>query len=1046
MININDRIHSTAVDEQNPANNHVVASASEIFDDTAGKKQSEINHDTDAELANRYTKDETYSKSELNNLITTPDVGYTTVTATDQTTDIRELLPNEGSADAIYRVANWNGIQYDSATYTEYGWDGNQYVNLDTKQTGIDATPTSGSNNLIESGGVYSSIKLCNIQEMNDFVVDIVLKKEYNIDWSHYDTIWLGDIYGNSYTIGVLISDSTGTYPSQRLYSKNYTSESAALADFGTLMTTDESPCYIVLKHTGFSGGEKYLRNISLAFNRNIGYDSLSEHPIINALLIKQTANENFSTQGSEIDAIQGELDSIMGSIVPITLNGTCAAWTDFWGDSDNPIPLGSLIENSGGIPILAMKSYTEGGSGSYYTIPSGESWTAEFPVYRFKTGECSGNYLVKIYYQGNIVLQVNELSQKVDDGMSSVDARFNAITNTLYGGSEELATTVETSKPYHTARINGEWGDGYYFRVYTVDLTGAYSRGYKRVRFYGFGYSATGLLTQGLIATGIENDVLSVESYVTPIDYQAGYCELPITANSKLLVANVLTDVGKTGIGDRYPEGTDLDFVPTHVQLLNEDSSGVIEKIDELDDRVTELEEGGASSSTKFPYTYIPKKVYGVIGDTLQIFRRSVVVSNEPYRQYLDFTCGQGKVFERYFQVIPEKVSDSVPSNLTIKHCLISDDFSKSYEQTSNLVIADRPSSSSALNVLCIGASTTANGEWPSELKRRLTSARGTGIPEADGLADISFVGRMELPASIGTRPVSVKVEATGGWTWKSFYTPQAAVRFQVGGVTSVDVGTVYSYTNGSNQTVKVAVAEVNITNGRGNIRFTYNYDTVGTGLPSSAFGTLTRVSVSGGDSTITYSSAEEETYCPFYDETTGQPDFTHYASLYCNNKIDVLIAYMGNANEGIYGDSPDSKINTVISNMKMLIDAFHADFPNGKVIIGITALGNPWYGYEYNYSAASPMKTWSLRYGLYRYAKAVETYIQGDGYKDWCFYAGTHTEVDSEYGYPTSTKPVDTRSDKTDIIGTNGAHPILAGYQMIADSFYRCFANTAI
>ena len=67
MININDRIHSTAVDEQNPANNHVIASAAEIFDDTKGKQQSAVNQDVDESLANRYTKSETYSKSEVYN-------------------------------------------------------------------------------------------------------------------------------------------------------------------------------------------------------------------------------------------------------------------------------------------------------------------------------------------------------------------------------------------------------------------------------------------------------------------------------------------------------------------------------------------------------------------------------------------------------------------------------------------------------------------------------------------------------------------------------------------------------------------------------------------------------------------------------------------------------------------------------------------------------------------------------------------------------------------------------------------------------------------
>ena len=596
--------------------------------------------------------------------------------------------------------------------------------------------------------------------------------------------------------------------------------------------------------------------------------------------------------------------------------------------------------------------------------------------------------------------------------------------------------------------RVDGTQRAAGYFSSYSVDLTGAFDRGYKKVRFYGFSHSSSSNITQGIVATGIEDGAWVVESFVKPVNHQAGYCELPITADSTLLVACILSSRGKTDIGDEYPEGTDLDYVPTTVQLLKDESEGITVKVDKLDTRVTALEEGGGGeAAVKFPATYMPKKVYGVIGDTLQIFRRSVVVSNDPYRQYLDFVCGQGKIYERYLQIIPEKENGVVPTNLTIKHRLIADDYSKSEEQTSNLVLADRPSSSpvSNINVLCIGASTTAGGQWAGELKRRLTGTRGEGTPAADGLSNITFVGRKHIEAQTDKVPVAVNVEATGGWRWYTFYTPQTAFRFYVSGVNSIDIGTNYNYLNSNNETVVVTVAEVNITGNSGNIRCTYNPNYDKKGAPVNASGTLTKRSGSGDD-TIAYSSYEEETYCPFYDEQTEQPDFAHYASLYCDNQIDVLIAYMGNVNEGIRGDSTDEKIAQVVNNMKTLIDAFHADFPNGKVIVGVAALANPWYGYEYNYSAASNIKTWSLRFSLYRYAKAVETFLQGNDYKDWCFYAGTNTEVDSENGYPTSTKPANMRTSKTDVIGTNGAHPTLVGYQMVADSFYRCFVNTIL
>ena len=125
-INIAGRLHSTAT-------GNVVAGANEIYDDTKGKKQSVVNQETDAALDDRYTKSQTYSKTELNNMITTPNQEFVTVTATDQTTAVTDVLPATGSADTTYRVGNWDGSQFDASVYSEYAWDGSQYVHLDTK-------------------------------------------------------------------------------------------------------------------------------------------------------------------------------------------------------------------------------------------------------------------------------------------------------------------------------------------------------------------------------------------------------------------------------------------------------------------------------------------------------------------------------------------------------------------------------------------------------------------------------------------------------------------------------------------------------------------------------------------------------------------------------------------------------------------------------------------------------------------------------------------------------------------------------------------------
>ena len=99
----------------------IIGGASEDYN-TLGK--------VEGELVDTYRKDETYSKEQLDSLITTPDVEYVSVVATDQTTDVTTLLPNPGAADTVYRVGNWDGTQYDPTVYSLYAWNGSAYILL----------------------------------------------------------------------------------------------------------------------------------------------------------------------------------------------------------------------------------------------------------------------------------------------------------------------------------------------------------------------------------------------------------------------------------------------------------------------------------------------------------------------------------------------------------------------------------------------------------------------------------------------------------------------------------------------------------------------------------------------------------------------------------------------------------------------------------------------------------------------------------------------------------------------------------------------------
>lgn len=83
---------------------------------------------------------------------------HVTVEATAQTTAATDVLPATGDADTVYRVANWDGTQYDDTAYTEYGWYNGAYKQLATRAPGIDNEPTANSNNLVKSGGVAAQL------------------------------------------------------------------------------------------------------------------------------------------------------------------------------------------------------------------------------------------------------------------------------------------------------------------------------------------------------------------------------------------------------------------------------------------------------------------------------------------------------------------------------------------------------------------------------------------------------------------------------------------------------------------------------------------------------------------------------------------------------------------------------------------------------------------------------------------------------------------------------------------------------------------------
>lgn len=100
-----------------------------------------------AEGALHYLKSETYNKTEVNGLVSTPHQEYVTVST-------YASLPASGSEDTIYRVSNYDGTQVAAGVYSEYAWDGTQYVFLCAKSSVGEVFDISEYN----SGATYADL------------------------------------------------------------------------------------------------------------------------------------------------------------------------------------------------------------------------------------------------------------------------------------------------------------------------------------------------------------------------------------------------------------------------------------------------------------------------------------------------------------------------------------------------------------------------------------------------------------------------------------------------------------------------------------------------------------------------------------------------------------------------------------------------------------------------------------------------------------------------------------------------------------------------
>ena len=206
------------------------------------------------------------------------------------------------------------------------------------------------------------------------------------------------------------------------------------------------------------------------------------------------------------------------------------------------------------------------------------------------------------------------------------------------------------------------------------------------------------------------------------------------------------------------------------------------------------------------------------------------------------------------------------------------------------------------------------------------------------------------------------------------------------------------------------------------------------------SVGGTTIGFEGNGGWTWQTYLSEKS----PFYNPETGKASFTYYCQ---QNNIDTLdcVYFLLTWNSQGTPFKTNYAVNTGhFAHAKQLIDILHEEYPNAIVrCMGIQmpsqngGMGAS-YGANGGYSDTYGMLVTAMHYNT-----VLEDFCQQNAYQDFVKYVDTAGQFDTDYNMPSENKPVNTRSSKTETIGTNGVHPSLSGYYQIADAAYRSLVH---
>ena len=433
------------------------------------------------------------------------------------------------------------------------------------------------------------------------------------------------------------------------------------------------------------------------------------------------------------------------------------------------------------------------------------------------------------------------------------------------------------------------------------------------------------------------------------------------------------------------------------------------------------------------------------VVGDTFQLFFRSVIKCYGDYHRFgINCVCPKGDFYPDYYEYTPTAEDDS---SYTLKITLRDFNGKVLSEQTTVLHIHKVPTFDVATtkNMLVFGDSLTGSGTWAAEGLRRIvgTSDSGFSGPNSLKLPNLTINTYGRNTNTVNT--FKIKHEGYGGWTWQSFIDNSRQNSSTINGLTvttteahNYEIDTVQKSIWTDNNGLKWELEDLPSNN-----KIKFNRGSGNNGA-SSSITIPTSMTCSSPSLSINVASAEWEPGNPFYNPETEKIDFKYWAEDNSCPSIDIAACLLtwngGGGNSNNSGFTYNSAIAEHIKDAKVLLDQFHSDYPDAKIILMGIQISSLTGGTGTNYHATGGYADMrGTAFYAWDYNKALEELCLSSPYNEFCYYVDTKGQFDTIHNMPSVETKVNTRSTKTYLKGTNGVHPSTEGYYQIGDAYIK-------